>query len=113
MSVSSSLDDDTGILELVAQAVQRGLIVVRSDDAGVRGKTDSEHLEYAASHALTLVTCNRRDFLALHWDYLKGMPHSGIVIVNQHIPRGERVRLLLLPCAIASPEDLNTKVVLV
>ena len=62
MSVTSYLDDDTGIPELVAQARPRGLLVVRSDDVGMRGKSDREHLEYAAENKLVLITCNRGDF---------------------------------------------------
>jgi hypothetical protein len=77
----------------------------------MRGKSDREHLEYAAEHGHALVTCNRRDFFALHWDFLeRGRAHAGIIIVGQHIPRGERIRRLLFLCSVAMPNDLANKV---
>ena len=61
MSVRLYLDDDSGLLALISQARQEGLTVVRSDDVGMRGASDAEHLRYAAATGLVLVTCNWRE----------------------------------------------------
>ena len=107
MSLGLYTDDDTGILGLAEQAHAAGSSAVRSDDVGMRGKTDIEHLRYAAASGLVLVTCNRGDYLALHWAFLaRGEHHGGIVIVNQEIPKGERIRRLLFLCAVAEPGDI-------
>ena len=110
MSVGLYLDDDTGITDLVEQAEIRGLRVWRSDDVGMRGKPDIEHLRFAASNDLALVTCNRRDFLRLHAQFLQSNePHAGIMIVSQQIPKGVRIRGLLLFAEIASASDVQNR----
>lgn len=107
MTLGLYTDDDTGIIGLAEQAREIGALVVRSDQAGMRGRPDIDHLRHATEAGLALVTCNRRDFLALHWDFLgRGEPHAGIIIVNQDIPKGERIRRLLYLSAIAESADL-------
>jgi hypothetical protein len=60
---------------------------------------------------MVLVTCNRRDFLALHWQFLEtDEPHSGIIVVHQEIPKSERIRVLLAFSRLASPEDMQSRV---
>lgn len=105
------MDDDTGIRELTEQASQLGIPAPRSDDLGMRGRTDIEHLRRAPSEGLVLVTCNRRDFLALHWDFLtRSEQHSGIVVIDQEISKGERIRALLAFVQVATPKDVVGKV---
>jgi hypothetical protein len=107
LSAGGYLDDDTGIPELTQQAAARGLRIVRSDDVGMRGKDDEEHLVWAAANRLALVTCNRRDYFELHWRWLQeGREHAGIVIVNANLRRSERIRRLLMLFEIAQPADL-------
>lgn len=105
------MDDDTGIRGLTAQASQLGIAAPRSDDLGMRGSTDIEHLRRATSEGLVLVTCNRRDFLALHWDFLtRSEEHAGIVVIDQDISRGERIRALLAFAQVAEPRDVVGRV---
>ena len=107
MTIDLYLDDDTGMPELSAQASRSGCRVVRSDDVGMRGRPDIDHLRFASANGLVLVTCNRRDFLDLHWRFLeRPEPHAGIVIVSQTLPKGERIRLLLSFARLAVPRDM-------
>ncbi len=107
MSFGLYLDDDTGMPELTEQARSLGLRAFRSDDLGMRGSTDVEHLMRATEERPTLVTCNRRDFLALHWDFLaRAEQHAGIIIVGQDIRKGERIRILLAFAQIANDDDV-------
>ena len=56
---------------------------------------NSQHLEYAASHQMTLVTHNRDDYVVLAQEYERtGRDHYGIVVAKQ-LPIGELRRLLL------------------
>ena len=106
MSLGQYLDDDTGMPSLTRQGNQRGLHVVRSDDVGMRGATDDKHLEFAAREGLMLVTCNLRDFQKLHTDWVAaGRRHSGIMIVDQRLSLGERIRVLLWLAEAAGPDD--------
>ena len=110
MSVRLYLDDDSGLLALISQARQEGLTVVRSDDVGMRGASDAEHLRYAAANGLVLVTCNWRDFMRLHHEWTaRGELHRGIFLVNQWIPPGERIRLFLHIAREASPDEFVGK----
>ncbi len=106
MSPGFYLDDDTGMPSFVAQANSRGYRALRSDDAGMRGAADGDHLEYAASNRLILVTCNIRDFHALHFSSLeRGSAHSGIIGIDQRLSLGERVRVLLWLAQAGTAED--------
>ena len=111
MTLNLYTDDDTGMLGLAEQAELLGCRVVRSDEAGMRGRPDAEHLRYAAANGLALVTCNRRDYLALHWDFLaRAERHAGIIIIHQALPKGARIRRLLAPWSGAEASDLTNTV---
>ena len=105
------MDDDTGLPALVAQATAHGFAAMRSDDVGMRGRPDEEQLSYAVAQGLMLVTCNGRDFRRLHDEWLAdGRSHNGIMIVNQSIALGERVRVLLWLANAGSAEDFIGRV---
>jgi len=57
VSAALYLDDDTGIRALLSQARQAGLAIVRSDDLGMRGAKDDEHLKFATTRGMILVSC--------------------------------------------------------
>ena len=107
MSLSYYLDDDSGIRSLVQQASTLGLRILRSDEAGLRGARDEEHLSFAAANAMVLVTSNDGDFQTLHWAWMgASRSHAGIIIAAQLIPTGERIRRLLDLMQTADPRDL-------
>ena len=94
----------------VQQARAKNHQAMRSDDVGMRGRTDLEHLEYAAEKGLVLVTCNRRDFQGLHLYWLsQGRAHSGIIIVDQRLSLGERIRVLLWLAQAGTAEDFANR----
>jgi hypothetical protein len=53
-------------------------------DTGTSGVSDSEHLEYAADHGLTLLTKDPEDFIDLHnqWQAMS-RTHSGILLIYE------------------------------
>lgn len=106
MSVPLYLDDDTGLRALRFQADEAGLVVVRSDDVGMRGASDEAHLRFAAKQGMVLVSCNRRDFQRLHGLWIaRGETHAGIFVVNARIPAGERIRRLRFIARFAEPDE--------
>jgi hypothetical protein len=77
----------------------------------MRGARDDLHLDFATARGLVLVTCNRRDFLRLHYDSMEvGREHAGIILVHQEIPPGERIRRLLILASVAEPSDMRSRV---
>ena len=87
--------------------------LLRSDEAGLRGALDTEHLEFAAGSGLTLVTANSRDFIPLHWRWLEaGRHHAGLIIATQDLPLGERIRRLVELSLAAEPDDLRDELVI-
>lgn len=83
MALKLYLDEDVD--PYLATALRdRGFDVVSVSEAGLRGKTDREQLEYSASENRTLVTFNIRDFAKLHrqWQH-EGKQHSGIIVSSQ------------------------------
>jgi len=62
------LDENIDIL--VAKILRaRGYKVLTTDDAGRKGKSDPEQLEFAVEHELAIVTMNRVDFESLAKEY--------------------------------------------
>jgi hypothetical protein len=111
VSADLYLDDDTGLLALQFQARRSGLVVVRSDDVGMRGARDADHLRFASSQGMILVSCNVRDFRILHSEWLqRGESHAGILLANPEVPAGERVRRLLFIATVAEPGDFANQI---
>jgi hypothetical protein len=89
-------DDDSESTRVSQTLADRGFDVLRATDAGMRGKADREHLEFAGANSRVLVTANCGDFLQLHGEFLRsGQSHAGMVIVlQQHYSIGEQLRRL-------------------
>jgi len=66
VKLSLYLDEDTIARALVAGLRARGADVQTVVEAGLRGKDDNVHLEWAAAHKRTLYTFNVSDFCKLH-----------------------------------------------
>lgn len=93
--------------EHVGHAVARGLRLRGIDvttviDAGMRGASDEEHLEFALRTGRVIFTRDA-DFLRLH---ANGMPHAGIVFAPQQTSIGEVVRGLVLVHQLIEAEDM-------
>ena len=66
MKLSLYLDEDTIARALIPGLRARGADVQTVVEAGLRGKEDCTHLEWAATHKRTLYTFNVSDFCKLH-----------------------------------------------
>ncbi len=88
------LDED--ISHSVAVVLRsRGFDVQSAHEAGMRGKTDKEQINYAIDHKRTLLTFNAKHFSPLVEKlYKEKRDHFGIVISKQ-VNLSEMVRLIV------------------
>lgn len=108
MTVRYYMDDDVTGKRVIAAVRVAGVHIRASDEFGMRGARDEEHLEFSASHGMVLVTANRGDFSRLHREWIAaGRTHSGIVIVLQPTSIGERVRGLLAIDELFEEHDIR------
>jgi predicted nuclease of predicted toxin-antitoxin system len=88
---------------------QYGYDVVTAQEAGMLGKTDVEHLEYASAQGRAILTFNIKDFAKLHKSWHKeDKHHSGIIVSPELEMRrfGELLRLCLNLLDQAVPEEI-------
>src|SRR5688572_17530851 len=87
------LDENRGDPRLVDGLAAAEILVVRAVDVGMAGRTDPEHLAFAASNDLAVYTENARDFMPLHWLWIgEERHHAGIIVLSPEYPLGEQVR---------------------
>jgi predicted nuclease of predicted toxin-antitoxin system len=87
------LDED---LSYVAAQIARNLDLDACSvhEVDRRELDDFEHLDYAASHQMIMVTRNRDDYQALTREYYEsGKPHYGVLIVSRGLPNDRPDRI--------------------
>ena len=74
----------------------------------MRGRSDPEHLKYAAEHGRALFTANRGDFRRIHHQWMdQGRHHAGIVILTQQrYSVGEQIRRFTVLLRTLSPDAM-------
>ena len=104
------LDED--VPEAVAVALRlRGYDVMTTRQAGRKGLTDAEQLDYAHSEARVFLTHNVADFARIHEEYVsKRRKHSGIILARQR-PIGLIVTALLKFLSSSEAKNLQNQVV--
>lgn len=91
---------------VVAGLRRRGIDVMTTDQAGLRGATDERQLRQANEQHLVLVTKDD-DFLRLH---AEGVRHSGIVFIPAQATIGTIVQGLVLIHSVLDAEVLQNHV---
>ena len=86
---------DENVPEAIAIELRlRGYDIKTVKDAGRRGISDIEQLNYATTEGRVIVTFNTSDFCKIHPEMMKkGISHGGI-IVSRQLPIGSIVRAL-------------------
>lgn len=99
------MDEDSMDDALVHGLRSRGVDVMTAHEAGMIGRVDADHLEFASRVRRVLCTHNIGDFWALHTQYLEqGRNHTGIILMpQQRYATGELLRRLLRLTASVSP----------
>lgn len=100
------LDEDIH-LALGMALRKRGYDVVHAQELARKGTGDAEQLRYAVHEHRCLWSCNVRDFVRLHNEYVQtGQDHWGIVVSKQR-PVGEALRRMLRLLQTYSREALR------
>jgi len=81
------LDENVHIL--IAKIIEsHGFKAIATQEAGNKGASDPEQLEYATRNGYAILTHNRRDFEELAAEYFaSGKEHYGIVIAADNSPQ--------------------------
>jgi len=97
MRISLYLDEDTMDEDLVRALRTSGIELMTVREAQLLGKSDEEHLLYAAEYGYVVYTFNVGDFMALHTKFLQeGLSHGGIILGEQRRwSVGEQMRRLV------------------
>jgi len=106
------LDEDSMDRDLVTALRARGVDVITAADAGMLGRSDADHLDYATSQGRVLYSFNRGDFYRLHTRYLtEGKSHAGIILASQQrYSIGDQMRQLLELIATKSSAEIHNNV---
>lgn len=79
-------DEDASEHAVIHNLRVRNVDVTSAIEEGRGGFSDAEQLAYATEQNRVLCTCNIRDFLPLHTDYLaQGKSHPGIILIHQQL----------------------------
>jgi Domain of unknown function (DUF5615) len=90
----------------------RGVDATTALAAGMIGRSDADHLDYATAQERTLYTFNVKHFYRLHASYTaQGKHHAGIILARQQrYSVGEQMRRLLRLIATKSAEEIRDSV---
>ncbi|WP_018291620.1 DUF5615 family PIN-like protein [Verrucomicrobium sp. 3C] len=98
---------DEHVPRAVAEGLRRrGAETLRTQEAGMLGAKDEQHLVFALSEGRVFVTQDA-DFLRLH---AAGQPHAGIVYVPHGTPIGTMIRGPMLIQLVLNAEDMRNRV---
>jgi hypothetical protein len=90
---------DTHISKQVAlQLRQKGIDVVRCEEAGMAAADDEEHLEYAANEGRVLISADQ-DFTRLHHQWIaKERQHRGIFFCQSYLAGPQGIGAIVKEC---------------
>lgn len=109
MTIQLYFDEDSVRKSLVESLRARGLDVTTAYEAGMIGRDDHEHLDYATETGRVLFSFNRGDFYRIHTEYLEqNKSHAGIVLANQQeYSVGEQMRRILRLSAAKTADEMK------
>ena len=102
------VDEDAMTQSLIHALRARGADVTTAFEAGMVGRQDSQHLEFATTDGRALYSFNVAHFCQLHSECLaQGNTHAGIILAHQQrYSVGEQMRRLLRIIATLSTEEM-------
>lgn len=111
MQIKLYLDEDAEAENLVKALKLHKIDVLTTNEAGLKGASDIEQIEFAASQNRTIYTFNVRDFLPLHYELLNlNQNHSGIILGEQsRFGIGEQLRRILRIIEAKSAEEMQNE----
>ena len=112
MKITLYFDEDSQDSDLIRALDLRGVGVVGAWVAGMRERSDEEHLLWAAAQNRSLYSFNVKDYCRLHAEFVaQSRSHAGIIVAKQqHYSVGEQMRRLLKIIATKPAEEMINKV---
>ncbi len=112
MKIVLYFDEDAQDSDLIQALDLRGVGVIGAWAAGMRERSDEDHLLWAAAQKRTLYSFNVRDYCRLHAEFLaQSRSHLGIIVAKQqHYSVGEQMRRLLKLIATKSAEEMTDQI---
>ena len=87
------------------------LNLVLVEEAGLRGRTDPEVLEWAAAEGRILITQDRQTMIGFAWDRVKaGLPMPGLIVRGKGVTIRQAIDDLLLLATCGLAEDFKDQV---
>lgn len=112
MQIRLYMDEDAQRGSLVKALRERGVNVQTADEASMRHRDDSDHLDYATTQGRVLYSFNIGDYNRIHFEYInQNKPHSGIILApQQRYGVGEQMRRLLRIINSKTAEQMQNNV---
>jgi hypothetical protein len=106
------LEEDSMRRSVVRALRARGIDVITALEAGMIGREDGDHLDYATAQGRVLCSFNVGDFSRLHRAYLaEGKSHSGMILARQQrYSVAEQTRRIMKLTAGTSAEEMKNRV---
>lgn len=103
------VDEDASQQAVVSALRRKGIDVLTAYDAGREGRTDEDHLRFAATHGRAVYSLNVSDFTRIHIEFLsRGEEHAGIIIIpRQRYSIGEKARRIAQLVKNTDAEELR------
>lgn len=105
-------DEDAQRGSLVQALRLRGADVLIANEAGMRGRDDADHLDYATAQNRVLYSFNVGHYQALHVARMAaGRSHAGLILASQqryHV--GEQMRRLLRLINTVPAEEMRSRI---
>lgn len=97
MQIKFYFDEDALRHSLARAMRERSVDVLTAEEAGMRGRDDEEHLEFATAQGRVLYSFNIGDFCRIHTERIvSNKSHAGIVLApQQRYGVGEQMRRLM------------------
>lgn len=102
------IDEDAMSAALVAALRGYGFDVLTAHEAGMRGRSDPDHLRLASAEGRVLFGFNSRDYMRIHREILQAEGHhAGIVLLGKRSPDiGRQLRGLIAVAELHGQEGM-------
>jgi hypothetical protein len=107
------VDEDACETAVVKGLRRRAIDVLTTLEAGRKGADDPKQLAFAVEQGRAIYTFNIRHFAKLHGEWLsQGLEHRGIIVLcDQDLPIGEKVRRLAELISCVTAEEMINRIV--
>jgi len=112
VKITLYFDEDAQDSDLIRALDLRGVDVIGAWMAGMRERSDEEHLLWATAQKGTLYSFNGRDYCRLHAEFItQSRSHAGIIVAKQqHYSVGEQMRRLLKLIATKPADEMTNRI---